>query len=79
MSTALYRLGRICYRRRGAAAAAWGAVVAVVVTLLITVGGQFGDTFSIPGSQSQTALDQLREAPPPPRGQCPAGVHRSGG
>lgn len=35
--------------------------------LLITVSGQVGDTFSIPGSQSQTALDQLREPPPPRR------------
>jgi RND superfamily putative drug exporter len=39
-------------------------VLAVVVALLVTVGGQFDDAFTIPGSESQTALDQLREASP---------------
>jgi RND superfamily putative drug exporter len=64
MSTLLYRLGRACYRRRGLVSAAWGVVLAAVVTLLVTVGGQFDDAFTIPGSESQTALDQLREASP---------------
>ena len=64
MSSLLYRLGRACFRRRGLVSAAWAAVLAVVVALLVTVGGQFDDAFTIPGSESQTALDQLREASP---------------
>lgn len=64
MSSLLYRLGRACYRRRGLVSAAWAAVLAAVVALLVTVGGQFDDAFTIPGSESQTALDQLRQASP---------------
>jgi RND superfamily putative drug exporter len=64
MSTLLYRLGRACSRRRGLVSTAWAAVLNVVVALLVTVGGQFDDAFTIPGSESQTALDQLREASP---------------
>ena len=64
MSTLLYRLGRACSRRRGLVSAVWAAVLAVVVALLVTVGGQFDDEFTIPGSESQTALDQLRQASP---------------
>jgi RND superfamily putative drug exporter len=64
MSTLLYRLGRACFRRRGLVSAAWVVVLAAVVTVLVTVGGQFDDEFTIPGSESQTALDQLRDASP---------------
>ncbi len=64
MSTLLYRLGRACFRRRGLVSAAWLVVLAAVVTLLVTVGGRFDDEFTIPGSESQTALDQLRDASP---------------
>jgi RND superfamily putative drug exporter len=64
MSTLLYRLGRTAYHRRGLVSAAWVAVVGVVVALLLTLGSQFDDAFTIPGSESQTALDQLREASP---------------
>jgi RND superfamily putative drug exporter len=64
MSTLLYRLGRACFRRRRLVSAVWVLVLAAVVTLLVTVGGQFDDEFTIPGSESQTALDQLRDASP---------------
>jgi RND superfamily putative drug exporter len=64
MSTLLYRLGRACFRRRGLVSAAWLVVLAAVVTVILTVGSQFDDAFTIPGSESQTALDQLREASP---------------
>ena len=64
MSTSLYRLGRACFRRRGLVSAAWAAVLAAVVAVLVTVGGQFDDEFTIPGSESQAALDQLRKASP---------------
>jgi RND superfamily putative drug exporter len=64
MSTLLYRLGRACFRRRGTVAALWAVVLAAVVAGVITVGGQFDDAFTIPGSESQQALDQLRDASP---------------
>src|SRR5688572_28849519 len=59
MSTFLARLGRASYRHRGLVSVAWLAVLGVVVTLLVTVGGSFDDEFTIPGSESQAALDQL--------------------
>ncbi|MPR00403.1 MMPL family transporter [Modestobacter sp. I12A-02628] len=64
MSTLLYRLGRAAYHRRRLVSAVWVAVVGLVVALLLTVGSQSDDAFTIPGSESQTALDQLREASP---------------
>ena len=64
MSTFLARLGRASYRRRGVVSAIWVAVLAAVVGLLVTAGSAFDDEFSIPGSESQEALDQLAEAAP---------------
>jgi RND superfamily putative drug exporter len=64
MSSFLARLGRASYRHRGLVSVAWLAVLGVVVTLLVTVGGSFDDEFTIPGSESQAALDQLDEASP---------------
>jgi len=64
MSTLLHRLGRAAYRRRALFSAAWVVVLGAVITLFLTVGGEFDDEFTIPGSESQAALDQLREASP---------------
>jgi RND superfamily putative drug exporter len=64
MASLLARLGRASYRRRGVVTVAWLAILGVVVTLLVTVGGSFDDRFTIPGSESQTALDQLSKAAP---------------
>ena len=61
MSTLLYRLGRAAYRRRVLFSAAWVAVLAAVVALFVTIGGEFDDEFTIPGSESQAALDRLDE------------------
>ncbi len=62
MSAFLYRLGRACYRFRGRVLAAWLllAVVLGAVTLgAVSTGAKFSDNFTIPGSSSQTALEQL--------------------
>ena len=64
MSSLLARLGRASYRRRGLVSAAWLAVLGVVVALLVGLGGSFDDRFTIPGSESQDALDQLAEVSP---------------
>ena len=64
MSTLLHRLGRAAYRRRALFSAAWVVVLGVVIALFLTIGGEFDDEFTIPGSESQAALDQLREASP---------------
>jgi RND superfamily putative drug exporter len=64
MATLLARLGRASYRHRGLVSVAWLAILGAVVTLLLTVGGSFDDEFTIPGSESQEALDQLDQATP---------------
>src|SRR3954462_5716247 len=64
MAVLLARLGRASYRHRGLVSVAWLAVLGAVVALLLTVCGSFDDEFTIPGSQSQEALDQLAQASP---------------
>ena len=64
MSSLLARLGRASFRHRGLVSVAWLAVLGAVVALLLTLGTSFDDEFSIPGSESQDALDALDEASP---------------
>jgi len=64
MSTFLARLGRASYRHRGLVSVAWLAILGAIVALLVTLGGSFDDRFTIPGSESQDALDQLAEVSP---------------
>src|SRR3954464_13075464 len=64
MATLLARLGRASYRHRALVSVAWLAILGAVVTLLLTVGGSFDGEFTIPGSESQEALDQLDQASP---------------
>ncbi|SDF60065.1 putative drug exporter of the RND superfamily, partial [Blastococcus fimeti] len=64
MATLLARVGSAAFRHRRLVATAWGLLLAVVVTLLVTVGGAFDDEFTIPGSESQEALDRLDELSP---------------
>src|SRR5688572_25405044 len=64
MATLLARLGRASFRHRGLVSVAWLALLGVVVALLVTVGGSFDDRFTIPGSESQDALDRLEEVAP---------------
>jgi RND superfamily putative drug exporter len=64
MASRLARLGRVSYRHRGMVSVAWLAILGAVVALLLTLGNSFDDEFTIPGSESQDALDQLNEASP---------------
>jgi RND superfamily putative drug exporter len=64
MSSLLARLGRASYRHRGLVSVAWVALLGAVVALLLTLGNSFDDEFSIPGSESQDALDSLAAASP---------------
>jgi putative drug exporter of the RND superfamily len=57
----LYRLGRAAVRRRRLIVLAWGLVAVGVVALAQTAGGSMSDTFEIPGTESQRALDVLEE------------------
>jgi RND superfamily putative drug exporter len=60
MANLLYRLGRFSYQRRRLVAAA-GAVFLVLLGVgALTLGGKTTNTFSIPGTESQRALDALK-------------------
>lgn len=59
MATLLYRLGRFSYRRARLVIVAWLVLFAAALGGGLALGGQTDETFSIPGTESQVALDQL--------------------
>ena len=61
MASRLYRLGRLSYRRRRIVAALWLAVLIGMGVAAGTLSGPYSDEFSIPGTESQEALDVLAE------------------
>jgi len=81
MARLLYRLGRFAYRRRGLVAALWALILALLAAGALTLGGKTVDAFSIPGTESQIALDHLAADLPEAAGatltvlvQAPAGA-----
>jgi len=61
MATFLYRLGRLSFRRRRAVVAAWLALLVLFGIGAATLSEDTTDSFSIPGTQSQQAIDLLGE------------------
>lgn len=59
MANLLYRLGRFSYQRRRLVAAIWTFALVLLGVGALTLGGQTSNTFSIPGTESQRALDAL--------------------
>ncbi|MFI7586516.1 MMPL family transporter [Spongisporangium articulatum] len=59
MSTVLYRLGRAAYRERGVVIGCWVALLVLLGALVGLLGPATDNAFTIPGTQSQQALDQL--------------------
>ncbi|MFD8213589.1 MMPL family transporter [Streptomyces sp. NPDC059697] len=62
MPAFLHRLGRLAFRRRRRMLALWLALVAAAVVCMTAFGGtgMLDNTFSIPGSESQRALDRMK-------------------
>ena len=64
MAQYLYRLGRFAARRRRTVLLVWLAALVLAVVGASTLSGSTDDSFSIPGTESQKALDLLdREMP----------------
>jgi RND superfamily putative drug exporter len=61
MASRLYRLGRLSFRRRRLVAALWVAVLVVMGIAATSLSGPYSSEFSIPGTESQEALDVLDE------------------
>ena len=59
MSSFLYALGRTAYRRRHVVLAVWLSALVVLGGLASAVRGEFDEKFSVPGTESQAALDSL--------------------
>ncbi|HWN00727.1 MAG TPA: MMPL family transporter [Streptosporangiaceae bacterium] len=61
MSRMLYRIGRACFAHRWLVVVTWLLVVIAAGAGMKIGGGQLDNTFTIPGSPSQTALDQVKK------------------
>ncbi|MGJ5892150.1 MMPL family transporter [Streptomyces niveiscabiei] len=59
MATFLYRLGRLAFRRRRLFLMAWIVVLAAVGIGAASSSGTTTDDFTLPGTQSQSAIDLL--------------------
>lgn len=59
MATLLYRLGRLSFRRRRIVLTAWLALVVAIVGGYLAFGHTFDNEFTIPGSESQQAMNSL--------------------
>src|ERR1700733_6988723 len=59
MSSLLYRIGEWCYRRRRLVVAGWGVVLAVVAVLAVSLKQPTTNSVTIPGTESQQALNLL--------------------
>jgi RND superfamily putative drug exporter len=64
MSRYQSRLGRFSFVHRRAVLAAWLLVLGLVITLAAVSGGKTSDQFSVPGTQSQQAIDLLQQRIP---------------
>ena len=64
MATLLYRLGRFAARRRWAVLVVWIVVLLGLGGAAVTLSGTMSDTFSIPGTAAQKAMDTLESKMP---------------
>jgi RND superfamily putative drug exporter len=82
MSVVLYRTARWCYARRKLVLAIWLIVLgggAIGMAGAKAAGAHLDNTFTIPGSQSQTALDQVQRDFPAAAGTSGQLVFRATG
>lgn len=59
MATLLYRLGRFSYRQAWVVIGVWLVLVVGVLGASAALGGKTQESFAIPGTESQMALDRL--------------------
>jgi RND superfamily putative drug exporter len=59
VATLLYRIGRFAYRRAWYVVIGWVLVLGAILGGGLALGGQTQESFTIPGTESQQAIDQL--------------------
>jgi RND superfamily putative drug exporter len=74
MATLLYRLGRFSYRHSWRVIGVWLLLLVATLGGGIALGGQTQDSFAIPGTESQAALDRLEAVFPSVAGASATGV-----
>ncbi len=68
MATALHKLGRMAFRRRKAVLAVWLVVLVGMFAAAATLSGPTTDSATMPGTESQEAVDLLEERLPQANG-----------
>jgi RND superfamily putative drug exporter len=61
MATLLYRLGRFCYRHRWQVTSVWTLVLVLTGVGAATLSGQMSNSFNVPGTEAQQAINQLAD------------------
>ena len=61
MATLLYRLGRFCYRHRWQVTSVWALVLVLTGVGAATLSGQMSNSFNVPGTEAQQAINQLAD------------------
>ena len=61
MATLLYRIGRFAFGRRGVVTSAWFVLLAVLAGVLLALGSAPTSSVTIPGTESQRALEALAQ------------------
>lgn len=64
MAVLLHRLGLSVYRHRKLILGIWLFVLAALITCVSVFSGKLDDRFSVPGTESQRALDSLSKTLP---------------
>ncbi|MFE9017157.1 MMPL family transporter [Streptomyces sp. NPDC007808] len=64
MAVLLHRLGRAAYRLRKPVLGVWLVILAALITCVGVFGGKLDDRFTVPGTESQRALDTLGKTLP---------------
>ena len=59
MSAQLFRLGRWCYQHRRVVVIVWVLAIVTLAVLAVNVKGSTNDSVTVPGTESQRALDLL--------------------
>ncbi|WP_440708095.1 MMPL family transporter [Herbiconiux sp. YIM B11900] len=59
MATLLYRIGRFAYRKAWYVVLAWVLALGALLGGGLALGGQFQESFTIPGTESQQTIDTL--------------------
>ncbi|BBH24374.1 membrane protein YdfJ [Paenibacillus baekrokdamisoli] len=73
MAEKLYKLGKWCANNRWKAILSWVLILGLIVTLGLTFNGEKSDKISIPGTESQRAIDLLSKEFPSGNGEVETG------